>query len=685
MADNKLFRYPGLKPFSVKESSIFFGRGSDVTALEKSIQLDKQLVLYSKSGLGKSSLLNAGLTPRLQKKKDLLPFRVRFSAHRKGDSISLLETVKNRLWQEVGESYDMAGITAAADTLWYQFKKAQCSLQNDPTFILVFDQFEEAFTYPSRELDRFKTQLANLLNNSMPKAFLDALEAKADSIKDEDLRAFYQPLKVKAIYAIRSDKISLIDELKDVLPDILSHTYRLLALNRDQAEDAILNPAYQKGEEFASPRFDFTDEALDAILDFLTKGNEQQVESFQLQIICQFVENIVIEQGKTMIERADLGEISHIFENYYESLIGRISQKEDQLKARSFIEEGLILEADEIRLSLHEGQIERDFGISPDLLDQLEETRLIRGEPSPRGGQIYELSHDTLIKPILRAKQRRMEDEARKEEEAARAAKETARRELNERQQRRIIFYSLGAILLIFVGNFGFSWYRGLKDGERLTERLIAQQDSLRHVVDSLVEMGATPEDIQAQLQKPLPEEKLQSDPRIAELVDNLYEYHDQPQGRSFLAAKEELLTYKNDEVLIRDVIYAAQVEKRYQLNKPSTWLVVSAIEQVDPSILRQEATLVLDYLKKVYPNVGDKTKRDIDQIRARINPDAKSIRKQTPNRAPDTSSQPVSPPDTSNASAAIEPQEGAGDDSVRVEVPVEEVPDADSTASGIQ
>ena len=552
------------------------------------------------------------------------------------------------------ESYDMAGITAASDTLWYQFKKAQCSLDHDPTFILVFDQFEEAFTYPDRELNRYKTQLANLLNNSMPKAFLDAMEAKADSLSDEDLGAFYKPLKVKAIYAIRSDKISLVDQLKDVLPDILSHTYRLLALNRDQAEDAILNPAYQKGDEFSSPRFDFTDEALDAILDFLTKGNEQQVESFQLQIICQFVENIVIEQGKTLIERSDLGEISSIFENYYESLIGRIPSREDRQKARAFIEEGLILEADEIRLSLHEGQIERDFGISPELLDQLEETRLIRGEPSPRGGQIYELSHDTLIKPILRAKQRRLEDESRKKEEAARAKREEARRELNERQQRRIIFYSLGAILLIFVGNFGFSWYRGVQDSKRLTDRLIAQQDSLRHVVDSLVAVGATPEDIQAQLKKPLPEEKLQSDPRIGQLVDNLYEYHDNPNGKGFQSAKQELLTYKNDEVLIRDVIYAAESEKRYQLNKPSTWLVVSAIKQVDPEILRKEATLVLDYLKKVYPNVGSNTKRDIDAIIGMINPE-RPKRKTTPPAKPDTSSREAgtSTPSSNNNSAA--------------------------------
>lgn len=676
MAENKLYRYPGLKPFSVKESSIFFGRGSDIKELEKSINLDKQLVLYSKSGLGKSSLLNAGLTPRLQKKKDLLPFRVRFSAFRNNDSLSLLKTTKNRLWQEVEGSYDMAGIEAASDTLWYQFKKAQCSLGTNPTFILVFDQFEEAFTYPDRELKKFKTQLAHLLNNSMPKPFLEALEAKADSISDEDLGAFYEPLNVKAIYAIRSDKISLMDDLKDVLPDILSHTYRLLALDRDQAEDAILNPAYQKGEGFISPRFDFTDEALDAILDFLTKGNEQQVESFQLQIICQFVENIVIKEQKTLIERADLGEITEIFENYYDSLIGRIPSKEDQKKARAFIEDGLILETDEIRLSLHEGQIERDFGISPELLDQLEETRLIRGEPSPRGGQIYELSHDTLIKPILRAKQRRELEETFLLEESERTEKEDARRALNDRQQRRVIFYSLGAILFIFVANFGFSWYRSLGENERLMDRLYSQQDSLSHLVDSLVDAGASAEDIKKKLKEKPPREQLTSDPAIAKWVDTLYENEENKDGATFQDALQKLFEYKNDEVLIRDMILAADAENRYKINKVSTWNIVSVIDRVDAEILQKEATLVLEYIDKVYPNVGTQTKSVIKSIRGKINPTTKP--KVTP--AP-------TPPDT-NSAPAVDSNANASSgeaDTSRVAVPDASVEaPADSVVSGL-
>ncbi|MEL7339766.1 MAG: hypothetical protein AAGM67_04710, partial [Bacteroidota bacterium] len=363
--------------------------------------------------------------------------------------------------------------------------------------------------------------------------------------------------------------------------------------------------------------------ALDAILDFLTKGNEQQVESFQLQIICQYVENIVIEQGKTLIERSDLGEISDIFENYYDSLIKRIPVKEDRQKARKFIEEGLILEADEIRLSLHEGQVERDFGISPELLDQLEETRLIRGEPSPRGGQIYELSHDTLIKPILRAKQKRQMQEALAEEDAKREEKEEARRALNERQQRRIIFGALGAILLIFAGNIGFSWYRSLGENERINLRLIAQQDSLRRVIDTLVAKGLTAEEIQEEIKKPIPPEKLIADPQVGIWVDRLYENQDNSGGRAFREARNELISYDNKEVLLRDMIYAGQAEKRYQYNKPSTWLIISLIEQAPVDLLRQEATLVTDYLQLVAPNVGISTKQDINRIRARITSDA--------------------------------------------------------------
>ncbi|MCB0580682.1 MAG: hypothetical protein KDD10_15395, partial [Phaeodactylibacter sp.] len=73
-------------------------------------------------------------------------------------------------------------------------------------------------------------------------------------------------------------------------------------------------------------------------------------------------------------------------------------------------------EEEERRLSLYEGQILKGYNISPELLRQLLDTHLIRSEPSMRGGYTYELSHDTLVAPVLRAKARRKEAERREEE-----------------------------------------------------------------------------------------------------------------------------------------------------------------------------------------------------------------------------------------------------------------------------
>jgi len=59
------YRYPGSKPFEASEKNLFFGREDDIERLSESIQVEQLLVLYGKSGLGKSSLLNAGVLPKL--------------------------------------------------------------------------------------------------------------------------------------------------------------------------------------------------------------------------------------------------------------------------------------------------------------------------------------------------------------------------------------------------------------------------------------------------------------------------------------------------------------------------------------------------------------------------------------------------------------------------------------------
>mgnify|MGYP006309195021 CR=1 FL=1 len=84
-------RYPGAQPFTTEQRRIFFGRDKDLDDLHQLVQLEELVVLYGKSGLGKSSLLNAGLIPRLQESGQAQPLTIRFGAWTEEAEASPLE------------------------------------------------------------------------------------------------------------------------------------------------------------------------------------------------------------------------------------------------------------------------------------------------------------------------------------------------------------------------------------------------------------------------------------------------------------------------------------------------------------------------------------------------------------------------------------------------------------------
>jgi len=59
--------YPGLRSFRREEAAVFFGRGADIRKLYTQLGHEQPLILFSgKKGVGKSSILAAGIMPRLE-------------------------------------------------------------------------------------------------------------------------------------------------------------------------------------------------------------------------------------------------------------------------------------------------------------------------------------------------------------------------------------------------------------------------------------------------------------------------------------------------------------------------------------------------------------------------------------------------------------------------------------------
>jgi len=447
------YRYPGLKSFETEDHDVFFGRGQDIDRLNEMISTENLIVFFSKSGLGKSSLINAGIIPELKKELQNCPVSVRFTSHGEDSSMSPSDILITKLQQSLEKKINTAptfldSFIEPDNSLWYNLKKNDILAGERKTYVLFFDQFEEIFSYPHDEVNKFAIQIAELLNKSIPKKYRDALRHAGTSaplnLKPEQIDLFYEPLKVKVLFIIRSDKLNLLTGLKNIIPHILSNTLELSALSEEKAENAIVLPAKKKSKIFKSDPFTFEPDALRKLLNYLTNNGTQKVESFQLQIVCQFIEEVlVIEEEKYVIKADHLGDISTLFENYYSKMIKEFP-KEKRRIAQVFIEEGLIFEEDQRRVSIYEGRVKNYYKVDEEMLGVFLENRLIRQEPNPSGGNYYELCHDSLIEPILKFKARRTKRERElqakiEQKEAIEMAALEERKKLEEQALKRFV------------------------------------------------------------------------------------------------------------------------------------------------------------------------------------------------------------------------------------------------------
>ena len=402
------YRYPGVNPFSTKESSIFFGREQEIKDLSYVILLDYLTVLHSSQGSGKSSLVNAGVIPYLKDKTDFKPIVVRLGPAKPGDNTSPVELTVGQLGLDKGPNY-LDVLLAQDNSLWYNLKQLQAQHGGHSRWVLYFDQFEEIFTYSEEQLEQFKSQLVEVLYERIPPRFHESYKRQPEWLTKREQELLALPLEAKAVFVMRTDQVGLLDKFTDRFPTIMHNSFELQSLNQTQARDAILNPAYNYTDSFDTASFDYTDDCLVKMIEFLDRGEAKGIDPFQLQILCRRAEEVIAANpGKTKINIEDLGNLEEIYEEVYGKQLELIGSEADRKVASRLIEEGLVYEKDRQRVPLSAPQIEREYEISPDLLTQLERFRLLDTLPGPNGEVVYELYHDIWIEPALKAKHERI-------------------------------------------------------------------------------------------------------------------------------------------------------------------------------------------------------------------------------------------------------------------------------------
>ncbi len=384
-------RYPGIVSFTTAEADRFFGRDREIKELFRLIVLNQTTVLFGKSGTGKTSLLQAGVAPLLGE-RGIRPVKLRLN---KPD-----QPIAQQLFEQFDEGEYLPIGTPDTLSLWeycHRFEYVEGGEAHTP--LLVFDQFEELFTlygaHPAQQ-QTFIGQLADLLNARPP---VD-LPAEVDPA----------PPLLRVVISIRSDFLYLLDRLSAQVPAILRCRYELTALDEANARRAITAPTDLAGD-FDTPPFAYSPAALEAIISSLTPKSDpanREVEAFQLQLLCQRIEQMLLARNvekisDLCIEPAFFGGeagLQAIRSDFYQSILAKITSTDQRLAAQQLVEEDLLSEGRRIPL-------EREFlkrrrpELDNNCLDLLSTERLLVKES--RGGLFFfEISHDTLTEPILK-------------------------------------------------------------------------------------------------------------------------------------------------------------------------------------------------------------------------------------------------------------------------------------------
>ena len=407
-------RHPwlGLDSFTEETRNFFFGRDDEVAELARRVQRKLLTVLFGQSGLGKTSILRAGLVPRLRN-HGYCPIYVRIAYS--ADAPEPGEQIKQTILQTARHSgqWTQAGVASAGESLWEFLHHRDDVLVNDAgqTLIplIIFDQFEEIFTLAQTDeagrarAARFVEDLADLVENRPPKELEERLEADDSTAERFDFaRGDY-----RVLISLREDYLAQLESLKSKMPSVTQNRLRLAPMTGKQGLEAVIRP----GKGLVSQ------EVAEAIVRFVAGGSEianAEVEPSLLSLICRELNDTRIAQGRDEISLELLaGSRDSILGNFYERALA------DQPAAvRRIIEDELLTESG-FRENLAEETLRTHLtaaGAAPETLATLVNRRLLRVEERLDLRRV-ELTHDVLCGVVKGSRDVRHEREARENTE----------------------------------------------------------------------------------------------------------------------------------------------------------------------------------------------------------------------------------------------------------------------------
>jgi tetratricopeptide (TPR) repeat protein len=376
--------YVGLRAFRMDESGLFFGRAKESLDIARLWRANKLTVLYGSSGVGKTSLLQAGVIPTLDSNRfDIWPVgRIRPGL------ATPITMVPDNLYTfallSSWTSQEQASTLSHMTILGFLRKQAERNDRyGDPMPILVaIDQFEELFSAAPQRQGLLRPFIAELA---------DALQ------KHQELRL---------LISLREDYLAAVLPYEHILAGQSRTRARLLPFDQTAALEAIQKPLIGTGRAFEPGA------AEDLVADLRTikftnaLGEESAVtvdsiEPVQVQVVCSALWNS-LPPNTPVITSAHVREhvdVDRFLANFCGRALGAVAREHDIAAARirSWLQQTFITELG-TRGTAYEG-IGQTAGMPNAVVSALEDVHILKAELRS-GSRWYELQHDRLIEPL---------------------------------------------------------------------------------------------------------------------------------------------------------------------------------------------------------------------------------------------------------------------------------------------
>ena len=417
--------WPGLLPFEEADWKYFHGREFESEMLYRRVERERLTILFAPSGLGKSSILQAGLFP-LSRRENVLPVYIRLDFSQ--DKPELCGQVKTAIVREAERANVEAPKPEPKETLWEFLHRKDAEFWSVRHQVLkpllIFDQFEEVFTLGKRDRSRahatnlFLTELSDLVEARPPVQLKSRLEMEPSNKKESEAERFaFDRHRYKILMSLREDFLPDLEGLGERMGSVAHNRFRLGRMNGVAALQVVTQAPHIIAPDVAEKvvRFVAASEKDESLVDL-------EVEPALLSVVCQELNSQRQERREARITEQTLeGSQKQVLADFYERSIADLSEP-----VCTFVEEKLLTRSGFRNLVVYEEAISAP-SVTEDDIEELVKRRLVRIEE--RGHlRLLELTHDLLTGVVTASR-----DERRRrirEAEAVRKVEEQHRKSL---------------------------------------------------------------------------------------------------------------------------------------------------------------------------------------------------------------------------------------------------------------